>query len=376
LADERPGGEATEAATPHKKQEAKRKGNRLNARELGTAMVGLAGALWGWVMIIPLGTALGEATVRAFQFDAGTLAQFDAAALAGALLAPLLLPMLALLGAVLVAVIAGQALSGGIGFSAEALLPKWERLSPAKGLTRMFGSKGLVELVKALVKAGLIVSISILLLRDALPQLMQLSAGTLDAALGSIAALAARLLLFLTLGLVLVAGADLPWQIFQWLKQLRMNRQELRDEHKQQEGSPEMKQAMRRAARQMLKSANRGAMADATVVLTNPTHFAVALRYRPDVDAAPVILMRGRGLMAEVIRELAAEQQVLLLSYPSVARAIYYTGKAGMTIRPDLYAAVAVIIAWVLRMQEGDHAPPAVEAPAGARFDEMGRPED
>lgn len=377
MADERPGGEATEAPTPRRKEEAEAKGNRLAARELGTAMVGLAGAIWAAAMARPLASGLAEATAKAFTFDGAALASYDLGARTADLVAPLLLPLAALLAAVLVAIVVGQALTGGIGFSADAFLPKAERLSPIKGLARMFGPKGWVELLKALVKSGLLIALSAWVLSDALPVLLRLHDGTLHGALGDLAGIAARLLMLLTFGLVLVAGADLPWQWFQWLKGLRMNRQELRDEARQQEGNPEVKGAMRRAARQMMKNANRGAMADATVVVTNPTHFAVALRYRPEVDAAPVILMRGRGLMAEVIRELASEGSVLVLSYPSVARSLYYTGKVGAIIRPELYAAVAAIIAYVLRVRAGSsmEAPPEAEAPPGARFDSEGRPE-
>lgn len=178
-------------------------------------------------------------------------------------------------------------------------------------------------------------------------------------------------------GLKRIAAIDLPVQLFQWLKKLRMSKQDIRDEHKQQEGSPEMKAAIRRAAREAIRRSNRTAMAEATVVLTNPTHFAVALRYRPDADPAPAIVARGRGVVAEVIREMAAAQNTPILSYPSVARALYFTGKVGQFVRPDLYAAVATILAFVLRMGaqswQGGGEPPAAEAPPSAWFDETGR---
>jgi flagellar biosynthetic protein FlhB len=184
--------------------------------------------------------------------------------------------------------------------------------------------------------------------------------------------LVTRLFLWLTLGLALIAAADLPLQLRLWLQRLRMTKQDVKDEMKQQEGSPEVKHALRRLARDQLKRASRAAMAEATVVLTNPTHFAVALRYRPGEDTAPVIVARGRGLVAEVIRELAAERGVAILSYPSVTRALYFTGRVGASIRIDLYAPVATILAFVLRVGEGADAPEA-EAPPSARYNEDGR---
>jgi flagellar biosynthetic protein FlhB len=179
-------------------------------------------------------------------------------------------------------------------------------------------------------------------------------------------------MLWLSAGLVLIAGADLPLQLFQWLKKLRMSRQDVKEEYRQQEGAPEVRAALRRAARDALKRSSRAALADATVVLTNPSHFAVALRYRPETDPAPTIVARGRGMVAEVIRELAAEARTPVLSYPSVARALYFTGKVGAQIRPDLYAAVATILAFVLRVG-GAATPPPAEAPPSAWYDESGR---
>lgn len=383
MAEQRDGGEATEAATPKRKEDARQKGDRLVARELATAMVGVSGALWAMLFAGGLADALEHAAIGLFGFDpAGLGGDHPLRELLSALRA-LLWPLLALLAFVMLGVISGQALSGGIGFSLQPLQPKLSKMNPAKGFARMFGPKGWVELLKALAKAGLLIGLSAWMLLGSAPVLLNLSAMPLGAALSALASVALKLLLLLMLGLALVAGADLPWQLFQWLKKLRMNRRELKDELKQQDGNPEVKYALRARARQMLRNANRGAMAEATVVLTNPTHFAVALRYRPEEDAAPVILMRGRGMMAEVIRELAAERQVMILSYPSVARALYFTGRVGAMIRPDLYAAVATIIAFVLRVEaehraglESPAEPPPAEAPPGARFDPDGRPED
>jgi flagellar biosynthetic protein FlhB len=300
------------------------------------------------------------------------LAAFSPVERGVSLLTGLALPLALLGGLVLLAAVIGQGATGGLGFTPGLLAPKPERLNPLSGLKRLFGSQGVIELVKAVAKASLLLGLSFLILRRNLPVIAGLSAMPLDAAIGAAAGMALSLLLWLSAGLVLIAGADLPLQIVRWIRKLRMSREDVKEEYKQQEGSPEVRAALRRAARDALKRSSRAAMAEATVVLTNPTHFAVALRYRPDTDAAPAILARGRGLVADVIRELAAEQGVPVLSYPSVARALYFTGRVGGLVRPDLYAAVATILAFVLRVgAEGDA--PQAEAPPSAFYDENGR---
>jgi len=155
-----------------------------------------------------------------------------------------------------------------------------------------------------------------------------------------------------------------------------MTKQEVKDEAKQTEGSPEMRAAIRRRQQETIKGSARGAIAEATVVLTNPTHFAVALRYRPGFDAAPIVVARGRGATAEAIKELAAEQDVPMLRYPELTRAIYYTTRAGQIIREDLYIAVATVLAFVFNIEtalaEGV-TQPTVDVPRDVRFDEDGR---
>lgn len=371
MAEEPPGGEKTEAPTEQRRKQAREKGDRLQSRELATAMGGIAGAIWLAWFAGPMAAALQHGSAAALSIDRADLVDFRPVDRLVAILAPLAAPLGALAGLVLAGVVLGQLLSGGISLNAGLLAPKPGRLDPVAGLARMFGGKGLVELLKALLKATLLILLSVFVIRDALPVILSLSELPLSAAMPEAGRIALRLMLWLSLGLVLIAGFDLPVQILQWIKRLRMTKQELKDEMKQQEGSPEMKFAMRRMARDGLKRASRAAMADATVVLTNPTHFAVALRYRPEIDAAPLVVARGRGLIAEVIRELAAERGVTILSYPSVARALYFTGRVGQVIRPDLYLAVATILAFVLRVAQGE--PPEVDAPDTARFDEEGR---
>ncbi|TPE60136.1 flagellar type III secretion system protein FlhB [Sandaracinobacter neustonicus] len=362
----------TEAPTQRRKQDALEKGDRLLSRDLATAVAGLAGFLWLWSQADTLAARLSAGLANALSFAPADVRRFTPVERAVEMVAPLAIPI-ALLGALLLlAAAVGQAASGGIGFVPGLLAPKPERLNPLAGLKRLFGSRGLIELAKSILKAALLLGVSTWFLRGHQQHLASLSALPFEAAVQQAARLAGLLLLWLGAGLAFIAGIDLPVQLFQWLKKLRMSKQDIRDEHKQQEGSPEMKAAIRRAARDAIRRSNRAGMAEATVVVTNPTHFAVALRYRPDADSAPTIVARGRGTAAEVIREMAAAQATPILSYPSVARALYFTGKVGQLVRPDLYTAVATILAFVLRVGAQGEPPPA-EAPASALFDENGR---
>lgn len=375
MAEEKPADERTEAPTQRRKEQAREKGDRLASRDLATAAAGIAGALWLWGWGSDLAAGLADLMRSGLALGPADLVAFAPVERGVSLLTGLALPLALLGGLVVVAAVIGQGATGGLGFTPELLVPKPERLNPLNGVKRLFGSQGLIELVKAIAKAGLLLGLSFLILRRNLPVIAGLSAMPLDAAVGAAAGIALSLLLWLSVGLAVIAGADLPLQIIQWIRKLRMSREDVKEEYKQQEGSPEVRAALRRAARDALKRSSRAAMADATVVLTNPTHFAVALRYRPDLDSAPAIVARGRGLVADVIRELAADQGVPVLSYPSVARALYFTGRVGGLVRPDLYAAVATILAFVLRVGAQGEAPPA-EAPASARYDENGRRSD
>jgi flagellar biosynthetic protein FlhB len=180
----------------------------------------------------------------------------------------------------------------------------------------------------------------------------------------------------MALALGAIAGIDLPVQIIRRNARLRMTKQEIKDEHKESDGSPEMKGHIRGKQRAMLNASARKAIKEATVILTNPTHFAVALRYRPGFDAAPVVLAKGVDETAQAIRELANDNAVPMLSYPQLTRAIYYTSRPGEIIREDLYIAVATILAFVFNldraMAEGV-SQPVIEVPPAARFDADGK---
>ena len=368
----------TEAPTDKRRRDAAEKGDVLQSRELGTALVVVAGAVWlalaGTFLVDSLKSVLSEG----LAFDAADIRDFDPASAALRLIAMVLLPLFALFATTIAAAVAAPALLGSLGFRAKAFGFKAEKLNPLAGLKRMFSVNGLIELGKSIAKVLLLGAIGAWLLLDQSRSLVGLSSRDLAPALASVGESFVLAVLVMALALGLIALIDVPAQIFQRGARLRMSKQEVKDEHKQTEGSPELKAAVRRRQHEVLRGSARAAVAESTVILTNPTHFAVALRYRPGEDSAPIVVARGRGATAEAIRTLAAESGVPILSSPQLARAIYFTARTGQIVREDLYMAVATVLAFVFNIDAalaaGAAAPP-VDVPAGARFDEKGRPE-
>jgi flagellar biosynthetic protein FlhB len=286
------------------------------------------------------------------------------------------MPLVLLFALTFAAAIAAPAMLGSLGFRWSAIAFKGNKLNPMAGLKRIFGMQGLIELGKSLLKIIAMGAVGYWLLMDQIASIVTLGQQDLKTALDSLGSTFVFAVLVMTLALAVVAGADVPMQIFQRGKRLRMSKQEIKEESKQTEGSPELKAAIRQKQMAAAMGSARKAVVDSTVVLTNPTHFAVALRYRPGFDVAPVVLARGRGATADAIRELATENAVPMLQYPQLTRAIYYTSRSGQIIRDDLFIAVAAILAFVFNldraMAEGI-AQPDVDVPTGARFDEDGK---
>jgi flagellar biosynthetic protein FlhB len=367
-------GEKTEQPTAKRIRDAARRGEILKSRELGVALVTLAGLGYLVAAGADLYGALQSVLKIGLTFPAGQQLP-DFGAIATAEVAVLVAPLAGLFGVTIVAAVLSQAVLGGLGFNASLFAPKPNRLNPAQGLARMFGINALIELGKSLLKVAAIGALGSAALASALPAISVLGRASPEAAASHVGALLTPLLFMLAAGLGLVALADVPLQALQRLGRLRMTRQEVRDEHKQTEGSPEAKAAIRQRQRQAIKRDVRSAIETASVIMTNPTHFAVALRYDPAVDRAPVVVARGRGTVAAVIRELAAERRKPVLSYPLLTRAIYFTSQVGEEVRSDLYLAVATVLAFVFDVDRRlAEAPPTVDVPEKVRFDESGKP--
>jgi len=368
----------TEEATPKRKRESSEKGDVLASRELATALALAFGT--GWIAIAGAWavTSWGEMLKSGLSLEPGSTRDFDVGNKVIELLGMAAVPLLALLGATLLAAIAGTALLGSLGFRAAAMAPKASKLNPGAGLKRMFGAQGAAELGKSIAKVVFLGSVSWWSVSGDIDRLNGLAANDAHAAAGTLGSMLVNLLMSLTIALVAIAAIDVPIQIRQRNARLRMSKQEVRDEHKESEGKPEVKAAIRQRQYALLSGSARKAVTEAAVILTNPTHFSVALRYRPGIDAAPFVVARGRGETALAIRELAKEADVPMLEYPQLTRAIYFTTRAGQPVSHELYVAVATVLAFVFNLDTAlatSADKPDIDVPDNLRFDASGRPE-
>lgn len=366
----------TEQPTAKKLADSKREGDVLMSRELATALMMLAAAGWivaagGWFV-----QSAGDLVRRGLTLTAADVADFAPGEALMRNGAEILLPLASLFALALGAAVAGPAMLGSMGWRGKALHFKGNRMNPMSGLKRMFGMQGATELGKAIAKVILLGGIGYWLVARSLPAIMSMAGADLIAAVGLAGKAIGHAMLALAGGLVVIALIDVPVQWFQRNKRLMMSKQEVKDEMRQSDGAPELKQAQRQRAHEILSGSARKAVSEATVVLTNPTHFSVALRYRPGTDAAPVVVARGRGDVALSIRELARAADVPLLEYPQLTRAIYFTARAGRVIPEELFVAVATVLAFVFQLDRaaaGGLAQPAVDVPPSHRFDPEGR---
>ena len=278
----------------------------------------------------------------------------------------------------IVAILTQRAVSGQFNFAPKAMAFKGKKMNPIAGLGRMFGTKSLVELGKAILKASLLVGVAAVILYSQAAKILQLPFRSIGQSMASISVIYPMVLGGLLLALAVIAIIDFLYQRHTHTKSLKMSKQEQKDEHKQAEGSPEVKAKIRRM--QMEKSANAARqtaalddVASATAVITNPTHFAVALKYDVGSPDAPKILAMGRGHMAAQIIERANSAKVTIFQNPLLARALYFSGEIGGEIPERLYQAVAVVLAYIYRVDKGeDLERPEVELPEDLKFNEHG----
>lgn len=370
------GGEKTEKPTQKRLRDAAQKGDVLQSKELATALVVMAGMVWIALAGPAIMEALAHMLTEGLRFDSKDIQSFTPEARAYELLGLVVLPVGGIMAATIIAAIAAPALLGSLGFRASAFAPKPEKLNPLNGLKRMFGLQGLIELAKSMAKVVLLGAVGFWIVWDRLEAIVQMGEAGVRPALVELGSLFVLACLTMAGALFLIAGIDIPAQILQRGKRLNMSKQELKDEHKETEGSPELKGAIRRRQYETLNRSARKAISEASVVITNPTHFSVALRYRPGEDGAPIVVARGRGDTALAIRELANEKGVPLMQYPELARAIYYTSQAGQVINEQLYLAVATVLAFVFRIENrmaSEMDRPHIEVPGDLRFDADGR---
>ena len=270
----------------------------------------------------------------------------------------------------------------GLSFNPKGFSFKVEKLNIIKGLGRIFSVKGLVELIKAIAKVVFLTAVVITFLWFSLTRIVYLNVGSLDDGIAVLYRLLILFILSILIVLCLIAIGDYIWSRHSWLQKLRMSRQDMKEEFKETEGSPEVKSRMRRLQMEASQKAMQNAQAveqvkDATVIITNPTHFAVAIRYDQELEDAPVILAMGKDILAKRIIEQADIHAKTVVRSPTLARALYYSGEVGGAISERLYAAVASILAYVYQLERGiDASLNDMEVPADMVFDEFGKPSE
>jgi flagellar biosynthetic protein FlhB len=319
---------------------------------------------------------LARVAIACLRFDRGSLEAFRPELVAGLAARTMLPPILAIGAVTLVVTILVQVLSGQGGFNPGALAFKGSRVNPLSGLKRIFGPQGLIELGKSLLKLVCLGGVAWFWIAGNLAPVLGIGRGDLAAQLGYAQGAAAGLVAALIGGLLVIAAIDYPSQVWLRNRRLRMSHQEMRDETKQAEGSPEMKAARRQRQRDLARGSIGKAMREAQFVIVNPMHFAVALTWDPALAPAPVVLAKGRGETALAMREIAAEKGLPVLEYPALARSVYFTTQPRQMVREELYVAIAALVAFVMSLKRGE-APrlPVIEVPETLRFDAEGNPE-
>lgn len=344
--------ERTERATEKHLKDAREKGDVPRSRDLSAALIVVAGvgvelAMRPWLGaqfrdLMQVGLSYGRD--QAMNTEALGTAMRAAGIDASKVLGPLL-------GAAMLATLLAPVLSGGFNFSTQALLPKPERLNPIEGMKRVISLRGLVELAKSLLKVILIGGVLAMVLWNARGQLLGTGHGDVFNGIDSTLDVVSHACLLFAGALAVVGFVDMLWQRFDYARRMRMTRQEQRDEHKETEGSPEIRGRVRSMQQQMAQRRMMDAVPKADVVVLNPTHFAVALRYEEGMRA-PRVVAKGLDLVAQRIRAVAGHHDVPLVTSPRLARALFHTTRIGQEVPASLYVAVAQILAYVYRVRD------------------------
>jgi flagellar biosynthetic protein FlhB len=378
MADQDTSEERTEEPTAKKLEKAREDGQVVRSQELSVAamMIGIASFMYifGGAMVVQLSQvfAAGFTFDRKIVFSDNLLpAAFGSQAISGLLVA---VPIFVL--AVVIAFIAAGML-GGFNFSMKALAPKASKINPLSGLKRIFGTKALVDLSKAIVKFSLVGAVLYLVVSSQFEQLIGIGFMDMKPAMRQAGDIIAGGAVLVTLTLIIAAAIDVPYQLYEHSQKMKMTKQEVKDEFKDTEGRPEVKAQIRRKQREMAMGQMMDAVGSADVIIVNPEHFAVALSYDPSSSGAPTVVAKGVDFLARGIRERAGDNAVPVFLSPTLARALYFTTDVNQSIPESLYYAVAQVIAYVFSLNSlGRGAAvaekPNPEVPQGMRYNTDG----
>ena len=352
MAEHESGQERTESATPKRREEARKQGQVPRSRDLNSAAVTLLSAaaisIFGYRAITALSSMMRGSLSLHFGSEMDTTQMFTT--LNGAAMTAFMAVLPIFAAGFLAAVLAPMSLSGW-NFSTEALIPQFSRLDPVAGIGRMFSVTSWIELSKSLLKFVLVAIVAVLVLKKDAQAMMTLGEQSLPVAMAHAASLCISALLWLASSMLIIAGIDVPIQLWQHSKQLKMSRQEILEEHKESEGSPEVKGKIRRMQQEAARRRMMEQVPKADVVVTNPTHFAVALRYDENRNRAPIVVAKGTDLIAARIREIANENKIPLFEAPPLARVLYRLVDLNQEIPATLYAAVAQVLTYIYQLR-------------------------
>jgi flagellar biosynthetic protein FlhB len=353
MAESESGADKTEDPTDKRKKDSREKGEIARSKELNTLAVMVAGC----GALLAFGGALAETLMELMRlnFTLSREVLVDERSMGIFLLMSGKLAILAtqpVLLTMLVAALVGPVSLGGWLFAAGSMAPKFSRMNPAAGIKRMFSTHALTELLKALAKFLIILIVALVVLNKDRAELLMIAHEPLESAIIHSVQLVGWSALWMSCGLALIAAVDVPFQLWSSKQKLMMTKQEIRDEHKDSEGRPEVKQRIRQLQREMSQRRMMSAIPQADVIITNPTHYAVALKYDPEQGSAPVLLAKGSDFVALKIREIGNEHQIQILESPALARSIFYSTELEQQIPAGLYLAVAQVLAYVYQIRQ------------------------
>ena len=352
MAENEDGQERTEDPTSRKLEQAREKGQVARSRELGSVVVMIFGAISLIFFGDMLLSACREVFLLNFDVDRETLMDPDVGMHklleSGQKVIFALIPLFVVLAVVAIGI---PPMVGGFNFSVESITPKLSKLNPLTGLKRMFSVQSLMELGKSLAKFFLVAIAAVLILKMYSARFMALGFQDPVNAMAEGMSIVMWAFFLLCSSLILIAAVDVPFQLYQYKKQLMMTKQEVKDEYKDTEGKPEVKGKIRAKQREMAQARMMQAVPKADVVITNPTHFAVALKYDPEKNMAPIVVAKGVDFIAEQIKKVALANDVMILRAPPLARSIYYHSELEREIPQGLYIAVAQVLAYVFQLK-------------------------
>lgn len=346
------GQEKTEEPTSKKLEDAKKKGQIARSKELGTMFV----LIFSAISLLLYGPEIGKGlyNIMGRMLSLNRSETYDTTkmfAVWSEVASALLFPMAMFVLIIVIAAFIGNTLLGGFNFSWEAAAPKPSKMSPIKGFKRMFGPQAAIELVKSILKFALVAIFAVFLIQTFFDEILHLSIESAPSNIIHALEMLSWMFLGLSCTLVIIAAIDAPYQSYNHNKQLKMTMQEIKDEYKNSEGDPQIKARIRQTQRQMSQRRMMQDVPDADVIVTNPTHYSVALKYDTERAGAPIVLAKGIDEMAMQIRKIAKGNEVPIVESPMLTRALYHTAEIGQQIPDQLFTAVAQVLAYVFQLK-------------------------